>query len=74
MTVSRNVCIDADVGDMDATAAAFARATYIAKLETAVQRVTGVPLEPRAAIGVYDLEHKALHASCRQRRRRTPEA
>ena len=68
-----NVCIDADVGDMDATAAAFARATYVAKLETAVQRVTGVPLEPRAAIGIYDFEHQALHASCRERRRRTPE-
>ena len=59
-----NVCIDADVGDMDATAAAFARATYVAKLETAVQRVTGVPLEPRAAIGIYDSNTKryTLHA------------
>ena len=59
-----NVCIDADVGDMDATAAAFARATYVAKLETSVQRVTGVPLEPRAAIGIYDSDTKryTLHA------------
>ena len=59
-----NVCIDADVGDMGATAAAFAHATHIAKLETSVQRVTGVPLEARAAIGVYDPDSKryTLHA------------
>jgi carbon-monoxide dehydrogenase large subunit len=59
-----NVCIDAEVGDMGATTAAFARATYIVKLETSVQRVTGVPLEARAAIGVYDSDAKryTLHA------------
>ena len=59
-----SVCIDADAGDMDATAAAFARATHIVKLDTSVQRVTGVPLEPRAAIGVYDPNTKryTLHA------------
>ena len=49
-----NVCIDADVGDAAATAAAFARAAHVAKLDTWIQRVTGVPLEPRAAVGSYD--------------------
>jgi aerobic carbon-monoxide dehydrogenase large subunit len=49
-----NVCIDADVGDVEATKAAFARATRIAKLDTWVHRVTGVPLDVRAAVGVYD--------------------
>ena len=49
-----NVCIDADVGDVEATEAAFARATKIAKLDTWVHRVTGVPLDARAAVGVYD--------------------
>ena len=51
---SSNVCIDAEVGDAAATAAAFAHAAYVVKLETWIQRVTGVPLEPRAAIGSYD--------------------
>ena len=49
-----NVCIDADVGDVEATEAAFARATHVAKLDTWVHRVTGVPLDARAAVGVYD--------------------
>jgi aerobic carbon-monoxide dehydrogenase large subunit len=38
-----NVCIDADVGDVAATEAAFARAALIARLDTWVNRVTGVP-------------------------------
>jgi carbon-monoxide dehydrogenase large subunit len=49
-----NVCIDAGVGDADATAAAFARATHVAKIKTWVPRVAGSPMEPRAAIGDYD--------------------
>jgi aerobic carbon-monoxide dehydrogenase large subunit len=49
-----NVCIDAQVGDAAATAAAFARAAHVVKLTTWVQRVTGVPMEPRAAVGNYD--------------------
>jgi len=59
-----NVCIDADVGDVEATKAAFARATRVAKLDTWVHRVTGVPLDARAAVGVYDPAAKkyTLHA------------
>jgi aerobic carbon-monoxide dehydrogenase large subunit len=49
-----NVCVDAEVGDAAATALAFERATHIVKLQTWVQRVTGVPLEPRAAVGSHD--------------------
>jgi carbon-monoxide dehydrogenase large subunit len=49
-----NVCIDADVGDIAATKAAFARAAHVARLDTWVHRVTGVPLDARAAVGVYD--------------------
>ena len=51
---SSNVCLDAEVGDATATASAFARAAHVVKLETWIQRVTGVPLEPRAAVGSYD--------------------
>ncbi|HTP94383.1 MAG TPA: xanthine dehydrogenase family protein molybdopterin-binding subunit [Burkholderiales bacterium] len=49
-----NVCIDADVGDAGATEAAFARAAHTVRLDTWVRRVTGVPMEPRAAVGSYD--------------------
>jgi aerobic carbon-monoxide dehydrogenase large subunit len=49
-----NVCVDATIGDAAATEAAFAGAAHTVRLETWVQRVTGVPLEPRAAVGSYD--------------------
>jgi carbon-monoxide dehydrogenase large subunit len=51
-----NVCFDAEVGDAAATAAAFARAAHVVRFETWVQRVTGVPMEPRAALAAYDAE------------------
>jgi carbon-monoxide dehydrogenase large subunit len=49
-----NICVDAQVGDPTATDAAFARAAHVARLTTWVQRVAGVPMEPRAALGEYD--------------------
>ncbi len=49
-----NLVIDAEVGDAAATAEAFARAAHVTRLETWINRVTGVPMEPRAALGVYD--------------------
>ena len=49
-----NVTVDARVGDAAATEAAFARADHVVRFETWVQRVTGVPMEPRAALGAYD--------------------
>ncbi|MEE8332258.1 MAG: molybdopterin cofactor-binding domain-containing protein, partial [Alphaproteobacteria bacterium] len=52
--VRSNVCIDAAVGDRDATDAAFAAAAHVVKFETWIGRVTGVPMEPRAAVGEYD--------------------
>ncbi len=49
-----NRCIDSEAGDRAATEAAFARAAHVVRLETTINRVTGVPLELRAAIGVYE--------------------
>jgi carbon-monoxide dehydrogenase large subunit len=49
-----NRCIDSEAGDREATEAAFARAAHVVHLDTTINRVTGVPLELRAAIGVYD--------------------
>jgi carbon-monoxide dehydrogenase large subunit len=53
---SSNISIDAELGDPAATNAAFARAAHIVKFETWVQRIAGVPMEPRAATGAYDPE------------------
>lgn len=49
-----NICIDAKVGDGEATAKAFARARHVARIRTWVPRIAGSPMEPRAAIGEYD--------------------
>ena len=49
-----NLVLDAGVGDHEATERAFAAAAYIARLSTWVQRVTGVPMEPRAALAEFD--------------------
>jgi carbon-monoxide dehydrogenase large subunit len=51
-----NVMIDAEVGDAAATDAVFAAAAHVTRLETWVNRVTGVPMEPRSAVGLYDKE------------------
>ncbi len=50
-----NLCIDIELGDETATAAAFARAAHVVKLTTWAQRVTGVPMEPRTNVAAYDL-------------------
>jgi aerobic carbon-monoxide dehydrogenase large subunit len=49
-----NVCVEAEAGDAAATEAAFQRAAHVVRFETQVNRVTGVPMEPRAAVAVYD--------------------
>jgi len=49
-----NVCFDSELGDAAATDAAFARAAHVTRFETWVQRVTGVPMEPRAALAEFD--------------------
>src|SRR5262249_1075376 len=51
-----NVVVDGELGDHAATEAAFARAAHVVRLETWVQRVTGVPMEPRAAVGEFGPE------------------
>ena len=49
-----NVCVDSEAGDAAATEAAFRRAAHVVRLQTRVNRVTGVPMEPRAALAAYD--------------------
>jgi carbon-monoxide dehydrogenase large subunit len=49
-----NLSVDGEVGDQAVTDAAFTRAAHVVRLETWIHRVTGVPMEPRTAIGDYD--------------------
>jgi carbon-monoxide dehydrogenase large subunit len=51
---SANIILDGEVGDQAATDAAFAKAAHVVKFDTWVQRIAGVPMEPRAAVGDYD--------------------
>ncbi len=59
-----NVCVESEVGDAAVTDAAFGRAAHVVRFETQVNRVTGVPMEPRAAVAVFDVAsgRYTLHA------------
>src|SRR5277367_479961 len=52
--VPSNVTVETLFGDADATDRAFARAAHVVTRNFHIGRVTGVPLEPRAALGHYD--------------------
>ena len=49
-----NVCIDTSFGDEAGTQAAFAQANHVVKASFHIDRVTGVPIEPRSALASYD--------------------
>ncbi len=53
--VPGNVLVDTRFGDPAATDAAFAAADYVVSDRFHIKRVTGVPMEPRAALATYDL-------------------
>ncbi len=52
--VADNVAVDSWFGDREATDEAFARADRVVAMDFHIDRVTGVPLEPRSALGEYD--------------------
>ena len=73
--VPSNVCVDCAFGsDEAAVEAAFARAAHVVSQEFHVGRVTGLPIEPRTALGAHDATtgHYLLYAGSggafRQRR------
>jgi carbon-monoxide dehydrogenase large subunit len=73
--VPSNVCVDCAFGsDAAAVEAAFARAARVVTRAFRLGRVTGVPIEPRAALGAYDattgryLLHAGGGGAYRQRR------
>ena len=52
--VPNNVLVDTLFGNAEATDRAFVDAAHVVKRKFHVGRVTGVPMEPRAALGHYD--------------------
>jgi aerobic carbon-monoxide dehydrogenase large subunit len=52
--VPNNVTVETVFGNVEATNQAFARAAHVVAKNFHIGRVTGVPLEPRAALGHYD--------------------
>jgi carbon-monoxide dehydrogenase large subunit len=52
--VPDNVTVETFFGDAAATDQAFARAAHVIEKKFHIGRVTGVPMEPRAAVGDYD--------------------
>jgi carbon-monoxide dehydrogenase large subunit len=50
----QNILVDTWFGDKTATDAAFAAADHVVAMEFHIDRVTGVPLEPRAALAAFD--------------------
>jgi len=54
--LENNLCVDSDLGDPAATDDAFAKADHVVNLAVHIGRVTGVPMEPRAALATYDKE------------------
>src|ERR1051325_11081889 len=61
-----NVCADTTIGAPAEADAAMKRARHVVSLQTTINRVTGVPMEPRAALGSYDEKTRryAVYASC----------
>ncbi|MCC6777297.1 MAG: xanthine dehydrogenase family protein molybdopterin-binding subunit [Hyphomicrobiales bacterium] len=62
--VPDNVPVDTWFGDKEATDRAFAAADHVVAMDFHIDRVTGVPMEPRAALGQYDAaaDRFTLHA------------
>ena len=51
-----NVILDTSFGDGEGTDAGFAQAAHRVEMEFDIGRVTGVTMEPRAAVGIHDVE------------------
>ena len=61
-----NRCFAVEMGDREATEAAFASAHRVTALGLYNNRITAAPMEPRGAIGEYDAadDRYRLHLSC----------
>jgi aerobic carbon-monoxide dehydrogenase large subunit len=62
--LGRNVYVELEVGDAKATDAAFKNAKHVVAMNTWVNRVTGVFMEPRGALGRYDAVNGRYEVFC----------
>jgi aerobic carbon-monoxide dehydrogenase large subunit len=62
--VPNNILVDTHFGDKAATDQAFAQAAHTVAMDFHIDRVTGVPMEPRACVANYDTSSRryTLHA------------
>ncbi len=51
---ANNICFQQQLGDKDATEAAFAKAAHVVSHRLLINRVTAAALEPRSCVGAYD--------------------
>lgn len=60
-----NLSLACSVGDAAATEQAFRDAAHVVKFESRINRITGAPMEPKAAIGEYHAaaDHYTLRAA-----------
>jgi aerobic carbon-monoxide dehydrogenase large subunit len=56
-----NVCYDYEYGDEAKTNAAFARAARVARVALELQRMSGNPMEPKAALAAWDAQTDTYH-------------
>jgi carbon-monoxide dehydrogenase large subunit len=56
-------CVDCETGDRAAVDAAFGAAAHVVKLATRLNRVTGVPMEPRAALAHWEGGRVTVYAT-----------
>jgi carbon-monoxide dehydrogenase large subunit len=55
-----NLCYDWEIGDKAATDAAFDKAAHVTKIDLINNRLIPIAIEPRVAIGEYDVGNDAL--------------
>ncbi len=60
LPLDSTVLVDADVGN--AVDAAFKDAAHVVQIDTTINRVTGVPLEPRAVVASFEGGRYTIHA------------
>jgi aerobic carbon-monoxide dehydrogenase large subunit len=58
--ITQNLCYHWELGDAAAADAAFAKAAHVTRLEYANNRMAPNPMEPRAALGIYDRHDDAF--------------
>jgi carbon-monoxide dehydrogenase large subunit len=55
-----NLAFDYEYGDRASTAAGFAQAAHVVRVELHAQRISGNPMEPKSCIAVYDAADDAF--------------